>query len=529
MPNDSVSYQDSGFFSPLIVDYLNQNENLKPFYNRFSTIENFEVQIADKSINYNDGNRKILVSSLEKQYRNNRSSELTLKNIALLNNSATFTVTTGHQLNLFSGPLYFLYKIVTAINLAQQLKQKYPKFDFVPIYWMATEDHDFAEINHFNFKDKKVIWERESNGPVGRLSYSGLEAVLAEFSELLNISQNADALRSMFKNAYLNHENLADATRFLANELFGKHGLVILDADEPELKTLFADHITTELTQQISAINVEQTISKLDNYKIQVSPREINLFYITDTLRERIIFEDNLYVINNTDLKFTRDEILLEVNKHPERFSPNVIMRPLYQEVILPNLCYIGGGGEIAYWLELKSYFDASKVTFPILLIRNSVLLATKKQAEKADALQLLWADLFLSPFALSTKKTKSISEYDIELTALKDNLKKQFDALYLISEQTDKSFSGAVKAQLQKQLKGLQMLEKRLLKSEKTKHEELLERILNLKLELFPHNALQERNQNFSVYYEQFGESLIDKLLSELKPLDNEFKILVL
>src|SRR5690606_14331141 len=112
---------------------------------------------------------------------------------------------TGHQLNLFTGPLYFLYKIVSAINLAKQLKSAYPEYNFVPVYWMATEDHDFAEINFFNFRNKKIQWNRESAGPVGRFTTEGLDAVLDIFSKELGVGNNAVYLKSLFEKAYLNH------------------------------------------------------------------------------------------------------------------------------------------------------------------------------------------------------------------------------------------------------------------------------------------------------------------------------------
>ena len=152
MPTDCISYQKSGYFAKLIVDYLDEKPELKSLYNRFPTLENFKGQLEEKTQNYPVENRKILVTALENQYSGFEFSEVTKANISLLSNAKTFTITTGHQLNLFTGPLYFLYKIVSTINLCAKLKKEYPSYDFVPIYWMATEDHDFEEINHFNFR-----------------------------------------------------------------------------------------------------------------------------------------------------------------------------------------------------------------------------------------------------------------------------------------------------------------------------------------------------------------------------------------
>lgn len=528
MPTDCISYQDSGYFTPLMNDYLDQKENLQSLYNRFPTLENFKDQILEKQDNFDTENRKVLTSVLTNQYLNIPISDLTNQNIEALKEQNTFTITTGHQLNLFTGPLYFLYKIISAINLSKELKTKYPAYNFVPVYWMATEDHDFDEINYFNFKGKKFRWSKESSGPVGRLSTEGLADVLDVFSLELAQGNNAETIKKLFEDAYLKHSNLTDATRFLANSLFGEYGLVILDADDKDLKKLFMPFVKEELLHQTSNKKVLESTEKLKDYNVQVNPRDINLFYIEDDLRERIIYQNETYYVNKTDIKFSEERILSELQNHPEKFSPNVIMRPLYQEVILPNLCYIGGGGELAYWLELKSFFDAVNITFPILLLRNSVLLATEKQAKKADKLNLSWNDLFLKQADLINEKIKGYSEFAIDFSEQKKFLRQQFENLNSIASKTDQSFSGAVKAQETKQIKGLENLEKRLLKAEKRKHSEELERITDLQNELFPIKSLQERQTNFSEFYVANGDILIQKLFTSLKPLKNSFDIIV-
>ncbi|WP_281322463.1 bacillithiol biosynthesis cysteine-adding enzyme BshC [Flavobacterium aestivum] len=532
MPTDCISYQTSGYFSKLIQDYINQKPELQSLYHRFPTLENFEEQILEKKINFNDdenSKRKTLVSVLKNQYAELTISNETLSNIELLNQPNTFTVTTGHQLNLFSGPLYFLYKIISTINLTTELKKKYPNYNFVPIYWMATEDHDFEEINYFSFKGKKFHWNRESTGPVGRLSTEGLADFLEIYALEIGSSTNAKIIKKLFEDSYIKHNNLADATRYLANALFGSQGLVILDGDHQDLKRNFIPYIKDELLHQTSFKAVTDTIEKITDYPIQVNPREINLFYIEDDLRERIILENGIYKVNHTKIEFTESEILALLESNPEKFSPNVIMRPLYQEVILPNLCYIGGGGEIAYWLELKSFFDAAKMTFPILLLRNSVLLATEKQNKKADKLNLTWSDLFSTQASLVNNITQKLSDFPIDFSEQKEVLRKQFETLLELANHTDKSFLGAVKAQEVKQTKGLENLEKRLLIAQKRKFHDELQRIIDLQNDLFPNESLQERQANFSEFYLENGEHLIPQLISQLKPLEQNFNIIIL
>ena len=529
MPTDCISYADSGYFSDLILDYLAQKPELESLYNRFPTIEDFGQQIAEKSANYNDGHRATLSAVLSKQYQGLAVSAATQQNLEALASSKTFTVTTGHQLNLFTGPLYFLYKIITAINLSKELKAKYPDCQFVPVYWMATEDHDFEEINYFNFKGKKFRWNRDSSGAVGRLSTEGLSKVYEYFDSEIGSGTHATMLKKLFTDTYLQHDNLADATRYLANQLFGQQGLLIIDADNQDCKRHFIPYIKQELLLRTSSEHVTATTEKLKGYKIQVHPREINLFYLDNGLRERIIYDAGLYKINNTTKVFSEQQLLLEVDEHPERFSPNVIMRPLYEEVLLPNLCYIGGAGEIAYWLELKSYFDASGVSFPILLLRNAALLVTPKQAAKAERLQLTWPDLFSKQPDLVNNITRRLSDVPIDFSAQKALLQQQFAQLYKIAERTDRSFMGAVLAQQAKQLKGLDNLEKRLLKAQRAKYDEVLSRVKLLQEQLFPSEGLQERHANFAEFYLLAGDKLIEMLLQQLDPLRMEFNIVQL
>jgi len=522
-----IPFKETNYFSNLICDYLDENPNLTEFYGNFPNIEGFKNQI-DLKKTFPSKNRIVLVEALKNQYEHTQITVATKNNIQLLEDKNTFTITTGHQLNIFTGPLYFLYKIVSTINLTKHLKTQFPSYNFVPVYWMATEDHDFEEINYFNFKGNKISWSIKSKGAVGRLETVGFEQVYGEFLKLLDNSNNAKNIKKLFQEAYLAHDNLTDATRYLVNELFGQNGLVIIDGDDKLLKSIFAPIVKDELLNNTSYKNVIKTNELLQkSYKIQVNPREINLFYLAEGLRERIIFEDNIYKVNNTEIVFSEKEILDELKNHPKRFSPNVIMRPVYQETILPNLCYIGGGGELAYWFQLKAYFNAINTPFPILLLRNSVLLMSKKQAAKLDKLTISVPELFYNQINLIDKKVKEISTIDIDFSAQKLFLQQQFEALKELANNTEASFLGAVNAQEKKQLNGLAVLEKRLLKAQKRKLADTVERIKFIQDQLFPKQSLEERTRNFSEIYLELGDSLIPMLMEALDPLQMKFTII--
>lgn len=524
--DDCLHYTNSPYFSDFIIQYLNQSDAVKSLYHRFSDLDSFEPQIIEKKNQFSDSSRQILTNALRLQYKNVQTHENVLQNIAALEEENTFTVTTGHQLNLFSGPLYFIYKIACAIKTSLVLAEKYPAYKFVPVYWMATEDHDFEEIQFFNYKNQKIQWNRESTGPVGRLSLEGLDDVLKTLIPLWSVNQNGHQLLELFENAYLKNENLAAATRYLANALFESYGLVIIDGDDKDLKQSFAPYVVKELTENTINQEVSKTISAFPKNQVQVNPREINVFYITDTIRERIVYENGLWKVLNTAIAKQKHELESWVNENPTCFSPNVLMRPLYQEVVLPNLSYIGGGGEIAYWLELKNAFEAFDVVFPILQVRNSVAVISPKWKRKVEKLGWRVSDFFMEKQSLIFGQIAKLSEVSLNFEPLKMILELQFKFIKEQAEKTDPSFAGALAAQERKQIKGLEALEKRLLKAEHKKHEDTLTRLEALHAQQFPKGILQERVLNFSEIYLTEGASFISEIISDIQPFENRIHL---
>lgn len=527
--NDCLSLEKTSVFPRLIVDYLNKKEAPEQFYQRFPSLDNLTAQADVKKNSFSDDQRKLLVQRLSEQYKGLSLSQKTEENIAALKEDNTFTVTTGHQLNLFTGPLYFLYKIISVLNLSEQWNASQQQFQAVPVFWMASEDHDFEEINFFRYKNQVVQWQREAEGPVGRFDLEGLKEVAGEFEKLLKASKQTDYLLEVFTKAYTEHHNLADATRFLANELFGAYGLVIIGGDDASFKKSFAPYAKEELLEQSCNRHLTATNTELEahNYHTQVHQREINLFYLKDNLRNRILKNERGFAVDETAIEFSEKEILQELDEHPERFSPNAVMRPLYQETILPNLAYIGGAGELSYWFQLKSYFKSQQIPFPILWLRNSALLITEKQVKKANQLNRKVVDFFQNTSDLRSQHTREVSDIAIDFSPQKAHLQKQFSELYGLAKKTDESFEGAVAAQEKKQINGLEHLEKRLLKAQKRKLSNELGRLTELKENLFPQDNLQERVDNFSTFYAEYGEDLIPRLKKELDPLEFGVKLI--
>lgn len=527
MIKTKIPYQETGYFSKLMSDYLDEKEELKPFYNQYCDIDSFKEIIEERK--QLEVNRSVLVNSLAQQYNDVDASVLTKSNIQSLSNDNCFTVTTGHQLNLFTGPLYFIYKIVSAINLAKELKKKYPNNEFVPVFWMATEDHDFEEINHFNLFKKKYELAKTQSGAVGRIKLDGVEELLLELKNDLGDRNGIEEILTLFSKFYINSSTYTEAIRGIVNHLFTKNGLVIIDGDYKALKTLFIDELKSELLNRTNYTLINQTSEQLKQlgFKQQVTPREINLFYLQDAIRERIIFEEDTYKVFNTEIQFSETEIISELENYPERFSPNAPMRCLYQEKILPNLGYIGGGGELAYWFQLKEMFDANNITFPILILRNSVLFVDNGTSKKLDKLGIELTELFSETEILIKKYLKKGASITLELREEETTIESIFEDIVVKAGSIDASLQPMIKAELQKSLKSLKNIEGRLIKAEKQKEEVSVNQIKNLKEKLFPSGSLQERHDNVISLLLFYGEDVIEELLGQLNPLEKEFVIL--
>ena len=319
----------------------------------------------------------------------------------------------------------------------------------------------------------------------------------------------------IFQKAYA-QPTLTHATRYLVNALLGAYGLVVVDGNDTTFKQQYAAIMRDELVHQNSFKLVTQQLAQLDakGYKQQAFPREINLFYLSKNSRERIVKENSEFRIQNSELKFTESEILYELQSHPERFSPNVILRPLFQQKILPSLAYIGGAGELSYWLQLKPVFDFYKVNFPQLLLRNSVLLVNEATVKKIDKIGFALPDFFRSTDELKKEFIAGNTEENIDVAVYKTELEATFEKVKELAKNIDASLVNTVGAELQKSLQSIDGIEKRLLKSLKQKNETELNQIEKIKNQLFPNNSLQERVENFSAYYAKYGQAFIRDLI---------------
>lgn len=485
MNHKTHSFASLNAFSKLLLDYLAEKPELKAFYGNGPQLAKFKDQIAEKK-SFPSANRAVLQTVLTEQYAA-IGAEMPAVD---LRDENTFTVTTGHQLNIYTGPLYVIYKLVSTINLARALQNAYPAQRFVPVYWMATEDHDFEEINHFFAFGTKYEWKTPQKGAVGRFN-------LSDFPKI--------PLRNeIFDKAYSEGKTLSEAVRIYMHALFGAEGLVCLDADDKRLKSIFAPIMEADLKQQVHEPIVRATTEKLEalGYKTQVSARPVNLFELTENDRIRLEVGDSV------DITHT---------------SPNVILRPLYQEVILPNLAYIGGPAEVAYWLQLKGIFDLHQVPFPILLPRNFAIVKTQKQAEKAEKLGLSLADLFKNELALRRDFVAGRTTHQLDTDGEAQALQPILAVLASRAKAIDPTLEASVLAEKARWMKGLEHLAKKLKRAEERNQGDEVRQVLALKEALFPAGEWQERHTNF-LEFASDHPYFIQDLLKTFDPLNFEF-----
>lgn len=523
----NISIDQTGLYSKLILDYIHQKEEVRSFYEFVPKMDVFEEVIQKKA--FSDDQRNILVTTLLSQYQEidlklSKHSKV-LSNIESLKKSTTFTVTTGHQLALFTGPLFFIYKILSTIRLAEELCIKYPNQDFVPVFWLASEDHDFAEINHVHVSNQQVEWKMDShNRPVGELPLTEMKQVIQELKEALGSS---NPLIELFENCYLQSNNLSEATRRVVHALFGEYGLVMMEPNDKRLKQAFIQVMKDDIIDHSSFSALLQTNAQLSkNYKLQITGREINFFYLSEAGRNLIQQTTKGFEVVNTPLVFSEAEMLQEIESFPERFSPNVVLRPVYQEMVLPNLAYIGGPGEVAYWLQLKGVFKVHQVAFPMVILRNSILLVKQSILHKLEKKKVNIEQLFLPIDAMvkqfiNQEQGLSLTDQKIEMERL---IQSAIDQVMLIDNQIG---SKLISLKLETS-KHFEKLDQELYHRQKIKSESDIQLLTEIKQQLFPANNPQERYANILSFAGTAYPMFIEQIAKTIFPLSNTMDICV-
>lgn len=532
-----LPYRQTGYFSHIILDYLEQAEQLSPFYRHPVSAEGLRRSLEARKAFAMD--RAALVQGLEEQYAGELAKDSSgasqvgasrvRENIARLAEGTTFTVCTAHQPAIFTGHLYFIYKILHTIRLAEWLKEQYPAYHFVPVFFMGSEDADLDELGHIYLGGDKLIWETKQTGAVGRMKTKGLDKLYYRIEGELAVQPYGRELMTILKTAYLESPDIQTATFRFLHALFAEYGLITIIADKAIFKKQLVSVFEDDLFRQEPTRIVSESIAGLsEHYKIQANPRPINLFYLKDDIRNRIERTPEGFQVVDTPLRFTDEEMRRELRQYPERFSPNVILRGLFQETILPNLAFIGGGGETAYWLELKALFEHYGTPFPVLILRNSFLLVEKHWMEKLRHAGFDLPDLFKGAEQLVNELVRRDSENTLNLVEEIAVANNYYERLKSLTRPVDPTLEKHVEALQARALGPIKTLEKKLLKAERRKFGDQQRQLATLKAALFPHDNLQERIENFMPWYAAFGPAFIRALYEQSQVLEQEFVVLV-
>jgi bacillithiol biosynthesis cysteine-adding enzyme BshC len=542
-----ITYRATGLFSNLVNDYMEAKGTAQSFVEYNATIEGYKKAI-EKRASF-PTNRKVLVEVLQNQYaqlekdindsssqnnselNNKESFKLVNDNVSLLLKENTFTVTTAHQPNIFTGPLYFIYKIIHAIQLAAELKKQFPTNNFVPVYYMGSEDADLQEVGAYTLAGEAYLWNTKQKGAIGRMKVD---------DELIQLLQNLEGYWSVkplgkealeiLKQAYQKGKTISEATLALVHAYFGKYGLVVVQPDDAKLKSLFIGVMEKELRTGFSQKAIGPTKEKLaSTYHVQSDGRDLNLFYLKENTRNRIEKKEGAYIVVDTDIRFTEEEIVIELHANPERFSPNVILRGVYQETILPGVAFIGGGGELAYWMELKNVFNEVKVHYPILQLRNSFMFMNEKQTANWNTLGFTLEHLFKPVLELELDYIKSQTKENLALTNHIASLNELYESIQQDVIKIDTSLGDHAKNLSVQAQKKLALLEKKMIRAEKRKQQISIDRIQAIKGSLFPKNSLQERVENFAEWVGDYGWDWVEAIMQHSTTLNPCFTIITL
>lgn len=525
----SIDYKTTHRFSNLIVDYLNEHPALIPFFSHKLTDEGFLQAINERQ--QFDTPRNELVKALEQQYNSSEYSEKVLPLIQQLNDSNTFTITTAHQTNLLLGPAYLIYKVMHTIVLSNYLSQKYPQYNFLPVYYMGSEDNDWEELDHFYFESKKYQWKTSQSGAFGSaIIDKSLIHLIEEFKNDANQSEaiHHQLLLQYIDQSYILGRSIAEANKSLIHHIFKGEDLIILDGNDKILKNSFIPIMQDDLEHHTAANIVDNTTSKIEqHYKTQAHVRPINLFYLSQELRERIEIEDQYYKVINTPLKWNKKELLNLLHNAPQSFSPNVILRPLYQEWILPNIGFIGGGSEVAYWMQLKDLFSHYQIPFPVLVLRQSVEMIDAQYQGALNELNLSLKDLFLSTSTLVQRKAHDELPEHLNLDQLKTKINNEFSQLSTSIKDFQETLlysMGAVHHKINHQI---EVLQKKLYRAQRQKLVDYEAAVSNLQHSIFTYGlGLSERKESFMKYYNIMGDAWLKMLKEQTDPIGKKFLV---
>lgn len=529
----------------LFLDYIYEFENVQEYYKHNFRNKDSYTNLFNRISDSRKDKSHSLSAIIKNQYSSLQNiSNKTLRNIELIDKEKTITVVTGQQLGLLGGPLYTVYKIITAIRLANQLTERYDEFKFVPVFWLEGDDHDFNEVRSINLFDnenqvinigyKEEINDDDAKQSIGKINFDeALNEFFGKFESSLRDSDFKNELVTKLKECYQVGKSFKQSFKELIYWLFDEYGLVMFDPQDSKVKTLLKPIFKKEVNDfSLHTQKLIQTSAKLEElYHAQVKVKPVNLFYHTDDGRYSVEPVDDIFKLRRKRKQFTKDEILAEIETSPERFSPNVLLRPICQDYLLPTGFYIGGPSEIAYFAQVTPLYNFYNIEAPIIFPRSSATILEKNVASGLDKYDLSMNDIFLGLDELKEKVIASLSENNIEIAfeEASKEIELTFDKIKENLFAIDKTLVDSSARYKDRIMSSIAELKSKAAKAQETKHETTIRQLTRLSNLLYPLGNLQEREINFTYFYNKYGKDFIRKVYDDISVSEFEHQVISL
>ncbi|MBM4159107.1 MAG: bacillithiol biosynthesis cysteine-adding enzyme BshC [Ignavibacteria bacterium] len=532
----------------IFLDYLCDFSKVKSFFSfDYRSEYDFKKIIDIKSRTY-AGNkifrRNDLADILKTQNKFFNSSETTFYNIEKLKNNNTFAVVTGQQVGLLTGNYYTILKPISTIKLCERLKTRFPDFEFVPVFWMETEDHDYIEINNISVFDaknelKKIEYFTKGETKERYLTPTGrilIDEHFEDFKKNLrnNILQTeyTEELFEIIEKSYRIGISLGTAFARFFNYIFENNGIIFIDPNDNEIKKLLRPVFEKELnTYPETCEIIIRATAKIEEklYEPQIKPKPINLFYICDD--ERFLIEPgtkDAFSLKNTRKKIGKEEMYDLLYKSPENFSPNVVLRPICQDYLLPTAVYIAGPSEIAYFAQLKQVYDFYEIKQPVLYPRVSATILENRVCNFINKYNINYDDLFDEQKIINSV-LKVIGENKVEeiFSKFNDNYNSLCYQCEKELSRIDVNLIGSFKNKSQKYLENLEILKHKFEKVQEKKNAETVNKVKLINENIYPQKKLQERIINISYYLNKYGPEFIENLMKNIDIEDFNHQII--
>ncbi len=540
----TVEFSKLPNFNNLYLDYISggeeEMEKLKPFFNSmYRDNEEFFKVIDDKVYNYSTNryfDKNILIDILKHQNVTFGGDEYTAANIEKLSGEHTFAVVTGQQVSLYTGPVYTILKTITAVKLAKDLHERFPQFNFVPVFWLEAEDHDIDEADHTYIIDRqneliRIGFEQQENNSEENIKRSTPPVGTTVFGEVINsINEQLrsslidtdfkDKIMNLVTKHYREGNDYKTAFAGLMNEIFKGYGVIFIDPSDIEIKRLLKPVFEKELTSspKLCESIITQSAELEKHYDLQVKPKVINMFFLHNNNRLLIEPRDGgKFALKNSKRRFENDELMNLLEESPELFSPNVVLRPVCQDYLLPTAAYIGGPGEISYFAQLKPAYRHYDITMPVIFPRVSASIVESKISKFLNNFNVKFEDIFHHSFLVS-KVVDKLSEVKIEdeIGKYTDEINKIFYDMKNMTVKVDQALLNIVDNMKEKTKQNLEQFRGKLINAQAKKSETTTTQIDKVTNNIYPNHNLQERVINILYFLNKYDDSFIKKLFHE-------------